>query len=87
MRLSHANCVKMILATVCLHNFLILEAGQGYIEDAEVSSDDEGNGQAGEGELVPDTTVQEALKNEFQHPRYNHFARRGQRMADRARRG
>ena len=35
-------------------------------------------------DLVRDSTVQEALKEEFQLPRYNTWANRGERMACRA---
>ena len=71
MRLNMENCVTVIIATVLLHNFLVLQRN-GYLEDPEVSSDDSepdvGNANADNNEgqaLVLDNSVQTALKEEF----------------------
>ena len=84
------NCVTVIISTALLHNFLVLQ-GNGYLEDPEVSSDDSepdvDNAYADNDEgqaLVLDNSVQTALKEEFYHPHYNHFAKRGEKMAARA---
>ena len=84
------NCVTVIIAPALLHNFLVLQ-GNGYLEDPEVSSNDcepdvdNADADNDEGQaLVLDNSVQTALKEEFLHPRYNHFARRSERMAARA---
>ena len=80
MRFKLENCIPVIQTTTILHNFLI-KKGRGYLDEPWVSSFDKEDTAKRVADIVCDTSVQSALKDELYHPKDDHWARKVTKMA------